>query len=170
MSFSAVESMVQLQMRKDGLFRAPKPSKEHLFRVKVLIEELEDLRANTQKPKFNMKSWCELVIGHSKTFLKKLIGEAVKNPCGTVGCLAGKAGLIPKIRRMGFRWEVLPGQKNRAPARAGFRYKNFTTDAAVRQFFGRMCYWEVFMDMYGINTLLQGIDALKRFHKRESRA
>lgn len=169
-SFRTTESRVQKSMREDGLRRAPKPSREHLHRIKVLIEELEDLRANTPKPKFNMKAWCEIVRGKSKTFLRKLIGAAVKNPCGTSGCLAGKAGLIPKIRRMGFRWEVLPGCRSHRPATAGFRYKNFTTDAAVRQFFGRMCYWEVFMDMYGINTLLQGIVALKRFHKRESSA
>ena len=150
-----------------------KPTKAQLFRVGVLIEELEKVRKSTPSPKFNMKSWCTLHRAATKTFLKKLIGQAVKNPCGTTACLAGKAGLLPKIRRMGFRWEVMRPKSYRQrghPAHAGFRYKHNIEVNAVKKFFGTMCYWEVFMNIYGINTLLQGIDALKRFHKRESRA
>jgi len=150
-----------------------KPSKQQLFRVGVLIEELVRLRKETPRPKFNMKSWCSIASGTSKTFLMKLIGQAVKNPCGTSACLAGKAGLIPKIRRMGFRWEVMRQSADRKrrliPAKAGFRYKRSIDCNAVKKFFGPMCYWEVFMDIYGIHTLLQGIDSLKRLHKRESK-
>ena len=154
-------------MRGEG---SKKPSKAQLFRIEVLIEELVRLRKDTPKPMFSMKNWCLLARGRTQTFLKQLIGAAVKDPCGTTACLAGKAGLIPKIRRMGFRWEVMKGRRGRGlPARAGFRYKNNIEDKAVKSFFGPMCYWEVFMDIYGINTMLQGIDALKRFHKRESR-
>jgi len=148
-----------------------KPTSKQLFRVEVLIEELVRLRKETPKPQFNMKNWCLLASARTKTFLAQLIGRAVKNPCGTTACLAGKAALIPKIRRMGFRWEVMRPKSHRRGqmAKAGFRYKRNIADKAVKQFFGPMCYWEVFMDIYGINTLLQGIDALKRFHRRESK-
>jgi len=66
-------------------------------RIEVLIEELEKLRAkHGRKVKFDMGVWCKAT--------KEDIPEAIKNPCGTYACLAGKAGLIPRIRRMGFKW------------------------------------------------------------------
>ena len=163
---------VHEENRKHGLMGEgkEKPSYKQLFRIKVLIEELVRIRAETDKPKFNMKHWCELARGKSITFLNKLIGKAIKNPCGTSCCLAGKAGLLPKIRRMGFKWEAKPSSSpvRGAPATGGFRYQHNVDDNAVKKFFGTMCYWEVFMDLYGISTLLQGIEALKRFHRRES--
>ncbi len=55
------------------------------------------------------------------------------------------------------------------PAEANFRYKHNIKCNAVKRFFGPMCYWECFMDIYGINTLLQGIEALKKFHSRETK-
>lgn len=167
-------SMAHEETRSTGMACAgrKKPSKQQLFRVKVLIEELEKMRKSNPSPKFHMKSWCELACARSRTFLNKLIRRATKNPCGTTACLAGKAGLIPKIRRMGFKWEAreLSSELLRSTtARAGFKFKDKVDDNAVKEFFGIMCYWEVFMDIYGISTLIEGIKALKGFHKRESK-
>ena len=93
-------------------------TKVQLRRINILIEELEELRRTTKDIKFEMGTWCELEYvddGQSATDLQKLIRNATKNPCGTAACLAGKAGLIPRIRKMGFMWNMIP-RKNWADA------------------------------------------------------
>jgi hypothetical protein len=141
-----------------------------LKRTKVLIVELHKLRDNTEKPKFNMGDWMNNLLSRmsSKAALHKAIMEATKNPCGTAACLAGKAGLIPRIRRMGFKWDVLPERSYlTGQAQAGFHYDGWTGDHAVQEFFGSDVFHEVFMDISGIRTLLQGIRALEKIVKEE---
>ncbi len=134
-------------------------------RLNVLIVELEALRANTKKPKFDMGNWMSGALTRltTKVGLHKAIMEATENPCGTASCLAGKAGLIPKIRRMGFKWDVMPDRSYlTGQAQAGFHYDGWTGDFAVQEFFGSEAFHEVFMAISEIRTLLQGIKALKR--------
>ncbi len=145
--------------------------KQQYKRTKVLIEELIKLRANTEKPKFQMKNWMSEALKKmaSKVGLHKAIMDATKNPCGTTCCLAGKAGLIPRIRRMGFKWDVRPGPVDAKHyswsaqpwARACFQFDGWTGDAAARKFFGDTVFEKVFMNVAGIRTLLQGIKALQ---------
>lgn len=143
-----------------------------LKRLNVLIEELERLRANTVKPKFNMGNWMSNALSRFKTKvgLHKAIMEATENPCGTAACLAGKAGIIPKIRRMGFKWDVLPEFSYlNGQAQAGFHYNGWTGDYAVKEFFGQEAFHECFMAIGEIKTLLQGINKLKSVVKYETR-
>jgi hypothetical protein len=133
-------------------------------RVKILITELEKLRQTTKKPKFYMGNWMSRLLQkrRSKRALHIAVMEATREPCGTEACLAGKAGLIPKIRRMGFKWDVTDRTDEYDYAIANFRYKVYTGDEAVRAFFGRDIFNQVFMNTSGIKTLFQGINALKR--------
>ena len=137
-----------------------------ITRCKVLIRELKLLKANTVKPKFFMGNWMSLFLTKRRTTreLHQDIMEATRNPCGTACCLAGKAGLIPAIRRMGFKWDVYT--KDQAfdlfgNARAGFQFGSHLGDAAVINFFGQLAFSDVFMNIYNIHTLLQGIKALE---------
>ncbi len=135
-------------------------------RTEVLIEELIKLRATTEKPQFNMKQWMSNFLTRmpgAKALLHREIMEATKNPCGTSACLAGKAGLIPRIRRMGFKWDVVPEPKSSRyyDTRACFQYDGLTGDNAAVAFFGNAVYHGVFMNYGEIRTLLQGINALK---------
>ena len=134
-------------------------TKVQLRRIEILIEELEKLRKAKPKGKFNMRIWCALKRAATRAVLRKQIREAVKNPCGTSACLAGKAGLIPRIRKMGFKWDTI----DRWGDHGGFRYKKFIREAAVRAFFGDDVYWGVFNRPHSITTLFQGINALKSF-------
>ena len=145
-----------------------KMTTKQLRRVKILITELEKLRATTKTPKFNMGQWMSRLLKrrNSKKAMKIAIMEATREPCNTSACLAGKAGLIPKIRRMGFRWDVI-GANSYGEGVADFRYKDFIGDEAVKQFFGYDTYSDVFLNTYDINTLFQGINALKRAVKAE---
>ncbi len=141
-----------------------------LKRCKILITELHELRKNTIKPKFNMGNWmCDTLSRMTrKGRLHRAIMEATKNPCSTAACLAGKAGLIPRIRRMGFKWDVLSGVSYlTGQAQAGFHYGGYTGDDAVKAFFGSDAFHDIFMDLGGIRTLLQGIRALERLVKAE---
>lgn len=140
-------------------------------RVKILIRELKFLRANTPNPVFRMGEWmCNILTKRkSKKVLHQDIMKATKQPCGTAACLAGKAGLIPAVRRMGFKWDVYT--KDQAfdlfgNARAGFQFGSHLGDNAVVAFFGQMAFSEVFMDIRGIRTLLQGIKALEAVVER----
>lgn len=134
-------------------------------RTKVLIEELIKLRSNTVKPKFKMKNWMSETL--TKMFRKEdlhaEIMEATRNPCGTACCLAGKAGLLPRIRRMGFKWDVIPGPKrfSWSDAKADFQFNGETGTKATREFFGSHVFERVFMNTSHIRTLLQGIKALQ---------
>lgn len=147
---------------------------KQLTRIKILIEELESLRENTEKPAFDMGTWCEISEADTKTKIQKQISEAVKNPCQTAACLAGKAGLMPRFRRMGFSWRfshfgILFG-KNEIGACASFKYKEYKGVLAVKMFFGADVTKEVFMQTLGIRTLFQGINALKEFVAEEETA
>lgn len=128
-----------------------------LRRIKILIEELEKLPTDGV---FKMDTWCELSGGFG-TSLKSKIRKAVRNPCGTAACLAGKAGLIPRIRRMGFKWDVL----GRWGHHANFRYKTFIGGSARWEFFGEDVNDAVFTSIDTIDTLPEGIEALKEFVK-----
>jgi len=134
-----------------------------LRRIRILIEELEKLRKDNPKGKFNMGIWCALTKAVDRFILRKEILEATKDPCGTVACLAGKAGLIPRIRRMGFKWDPTGRRK----AHANFRYREHRGVGAVTAFFGEDVLYHVFRIMT-INTLYQGIQALKIFVKERS--
>lgn len=145
-----------------------KTTKVQKGHIRVLIEELEKLQ-DTKDIQFNMSHWCEL--GLRKPFdapmpreeLREAILLATKNPCGTSACLAGKAGLIPRIRRMGFKWGVSRG----GAIKGIFRYTNngreLTGDAAVCAFFGERVFEIVFTGRFDIKTIPQGIQALENF-------
>lgn len=139
-------------------------TKIQLKRIEILIEELEKLRKENPRGIFDMGDWCALDSAPTKTELDKQIKEATKNPCGTAACLAGKAGLIPRIRQMGFRWgsrvSILGWDSY---AYGGFRYKDYFDDNAIEAFFGEEVLNTVFYDTATINTLYQGIKALKKF-------
>ncbi len=143
-------------------------------RVKILITELEKLRKTTKKPKFYMGNRMSRILQKrvSKRALRIAIMEATREPCGTEACLAGKAGLIPRIRRMGFKWDVMDEPGEYGYAKANFRYKFYKGDEAVRHFFGRDIFNDIFMNTAGIKTLFQGINKLKAAVKtvRESGA
>ncbi len=138
-------------------------SKVQYNRTKILIEELKTLRANTPKPKFRMANWMSEFL--TKMFHKKdlhqAIMDATREPCGTACCLAGKAGLIPRIRRLGFKWDVLDGGSAWSDAKANFQYKDEIGNEAVKLFFGSYLFCRVFMNTEGLRTLLQGIKALQ---------
>lgn len=125
-------------------------TKAQLNRIRILIEELEKLRKeHGRKVKFAMGVWCDLE--------DKSLREAVRNPCGTYACLAGKAGLIPRIRRMGFKcFDDDFG--------VDFKYKSHSGTSAIEKFFGKEIMRSVFTRYaMTIPTLFQGILALKRF-------
>lgn len=141
-------------------------------RLNVLIEELEKLRANTAKPKFEMRNWMAETLSKfaTKVGLHKAIMDATKNPCGTAACLAGKAGLIPRIRRLGFRWDVMETKTFMTnQAQACFHFDGYTGDVAVKHFFGWEAFSEVFMALGEITTLFQGIKRLKKLVKEEQK-
>lgn len=139
-----------------------------LHRIEILIEELEKLRQRAKKRKqeiqFFMGNWITPELASPN--LKDKIAKAVRNPCGTQACLAGKAGLISKIRRMGFKWEILPGSRG---TESNFQFTEnryrFRGDSAVKAFFGGDVTKEIFLGSQSIKTLFQGIQALKRFVK-----
>ena len=127
-------------------------TKVQLNRIRILIEELEKLRAQHGRGiKFDM--------GLYVSTLNFDLPTAIKNPCGTYACLVGKAGLIPRIRRMGFRWTQAAG------GGYDFRYKKCRGSDAIRTFFGDAVSAEIFHGpgMDRISTLFQGIKALKKF-------
>lgn len=150
-----------------------------LKRIKILIEELESLKETTKKPAFDMHQWCEIGELRTKALMQKQINKAVKNPCQTAACLAGKAGLMPRFRRMGFSWAFShygPSGviHNRLVALADFRYRDrhkhvWKGTFALEKFFGIPVYRQIFMRTYKIRTLFQGINALKRFVAEEDR-
>lgn len=142
-----------------------------LHHIKVLIEELEKLRTETPKPKFEMSRWIDalLTFGRNKTSLRKTIHEATLHPCRTSACLAGKASLIPRIRRMGFRWDFWDFNVH-GEATAAFHYRGYFGTSAVRKFFGEDVYYQVFVNLENIRTLLQGIKALKQFMERNEKS
>jgi len=138
-----------------------------LRRINILIEELIKLRQRAidrdREIEFNMASWMEP--GMSSPNLRSKIDKAVRNPCGTEACLCGKAGLIPRIRRLGFKWDIIPKSYGTS---ANFQYTGGDGDRyhgshAVKEFFGEDVTEEVFLGGQDINTLFQGIQALKRF-------
>jgi len=145
-----------------------------LHRIKILIEELTKLRQRaidkSRGIEFDMTTWMDPELCSPNLGTK--INKAVKNPCGTSACLAGKAGLIPKIRKLGFQWDITPKSYGTS---AGFSYTEnefrYTGNSAVSLFFGGGVFKAVFLDVKGINTLHQGIMALKRFvHKARKEA
>ena len=136
-------------------------TKAQLRRINILIEELEKLRKENPKGKFDMGTWCSIKRAATRLLLRKQILEAIQNPCGTAACLAGKAGLIPRIRRMGFKWDTAKSRGNVAD----FRYKKLIGNVAVQFFFGSAVFHRVFTRTYSISTLYQGIQALKCFVK-----
>jgi len=138
-----------------------KTTKVQLDRIRILIEELEKLRKDNPKGKFNMGIWCDLEFARTKTKLQKQIMEATKNPCGTAACLAGKAGLMPRFRRMGFKWTA------HSSGYADFSYKGNLGDDAVKAFFGYDVFTDVFLNTNEIKTLFQGINALRQFVEDE---
>jgi len=152
-------------------------TKVQLKRINILIEELEKLRASTPRPKFNMGMWCELtgrdekdswgraVSNDTRAELRAKIKAAVLNPCGTAACLCGKAGLMPRFRRMGFRWDVSKSGKVEGKfyySKRG-RARDTYGEVATMEFFGFDVYDDVFINVDEIKTLSQGIKALKRF-------
>jgi hypothetical protein len=159
----------------------PMTNGDQIKRIHILIEELEIIKKETSRQKFNMHEWCELMKFHTRAALKRAVKGATKNPCGTSACLAGKAALIPRLRKMGFKWDFLkledigyPGE-NKTQAVAGFIYKErgqwgerFEGDEAVKQFFGLRAYQDVFHN-FRIKTLARGIKELKAFVDVEER-
>ncbi len=142
-----------------------------LHRIEVLIEELTKLRQRSidrgREIEFYMGNWIttDLCSPH----LKDKITKAVRNPCGTQACLAGKAGLIPRIRRLGFKFDIVPGSYG---AKAEFQYTEngitWSENSAIRMFFGEDVTKKIFIGSQDIHTLFQGIQALKRFVKANS--
>ncbi len=137
-----------------------------LHRIEILIEELEKLRQRAKERKeeieFNMGFWITPEMEGPN--LKGKIDKAVRNPCGTAACLAGKAGLIPRIRRLGFKFDIVPGSYG---AKAEFQYTengfNYRENSAIGAFFGEDVTKKIFIGSHNIDTLFQGIQALKRF-------
>jgi len=155
-------------------------NKEQINRLKVLIEELEIIyKGPRKKSSINMSEWCELDKFHSMAALTRAIKIATEDPCGTSACLAGKAGLIPRIRKMGFKWDFDHSQpvgfewERKTQAVAGFVFKERghlprKGDIAVKEFFGERAFQDVFHN-FNIKTLFQGIRELKAFVKVEQR-
>lgn len=117
---------------------------------KILLEELEKLQQATKAPVFSMERWVNPILDRARTqkALHKRIMQVTDNPCGTAACLAGKAGLIPRIRRLGFKWDVLTGKRRcffGGDAKANFQYDIYEGTNAVCAFFGGDTFREVFM-------------------------
>ncbi len=142
-----------------------------LHRIEVLIEELTKLRQRSidrkEEIEFNMVFWITPEMEGPN--LKGKIDKAVRNPCGTQPCLAGKAGLNPRIRRLGFKFDIVPGSYG---TKAEFQYTengfNYRENSAIKAFFGEDVTKKIFIGGQDIHTLLQGIQALKRFVKEQS--
>lgn len=150
--------------REDQKMTHPK----QLNHIRLLISELEKLQKETPEPEFDMNIWCSLAnsdLQFDREQLERQIEKATENPCGTAACLAGKAGLIPAIRKLGFKWAV-SSKKNNIGHRdfpAGqFQYKDRRGRAATEEFFGVSVMHMVF-ESDQIYTLQEGIDALKAF-------
>ncbi len=134
---------------------------------KVLIEELTKAQKAERKPIFSMERWIDpnLDSGPSKKALHEKIMKVTLDPCGTAACLAGKAGLFPRIRKLGFKWDVISkaGYLG-AVARASFSYQGLIGTDATREFFGRSTLDNVFMRTK-IRTLNGALRVLKRHVK-----
>lgn len=114
---------------------------------KILVEELEKLQKATKAPVFSMERWVNPILDRARTqaLLHKRIMDVTKNPCGTAACLAGKAGLIPRIRRLGFKWDIVKGRYYGGDAKANFKYGTSEGTYAVTAFFGYSTFTNVFM-------------------------
>ncbi len=135
-------------------------NKVQLRRVKMLIEEFEEILRTVPKPNFNMKMWCELRTSNLvNSNLRAKIREAVKNPCGTAACLAGKAGLMPRFRRLGFKWDDIFDQNTEFYGT--FSYDGAVGNYAVKRFFGTDVFHDVFINTDNIVTIKGGIYHLK---------
>ena len=135
---------------------------------KILIEELTKLQETVKEPIFDMSRWVDPILDHFRTKkgLHAKIMEVTKNPCGTAACLAGKAGLIPRIRKMGFKWDVVVHKNYLHEATATFMFDDLQENEAVRAFFGTTTFQKVFLRTK-IRTLNGGIRVLKRHVKDE---
>ncbi len=134
---------------------------------KVLIEELTKAQKAERKPIFSMKRWVDPGIegAGTKKELHERIMKVTLDPCGTAACLAGKAGLFPRIRKLGFKWDVIAGGY-RGYARANFSYGDRRGSQATRAFFGDSTFDNVFMRTQ-IRTLKGALRVLKHHVKLE---
>lgn len=140
---------------------------------KILVEELVKLQATVDNPVFDMERWVNPRLDRARTqkALHKRIMKVTDNPCGTAACLAGKAGLIPRLRRLGFKWDVLKGKHRRffgGDAKANFQYGIYEGTNAVSAFFGCRTFTNVFMRTK-IRTLNGALRVLRK-HIREEEA
>jgi len=153
-------------------------SKTQLNRLSILSTELSKLSdaMPAESVRFDMGLWCELTNADSllsRADLEKQITEATRNPCNTYACLCGKAGLIPRIRRMGFKWAIRelnvdPNYDGRRPCVGEFQYKNLRDHEAIREFFGDGAMDNVFLNHSSIETLDEGIELLEDYIQKET--
>lgn len=153
-----------------------------LKRLGILVEELEKLRDSVPASEvcFDMGQWCELQNAESRTTRTKILADieaATLNPCNTYACLAGKAGLIPRIRRAGFKWTISDPKAGEDDdscwSHTEFQYKDRAGHVvkghdAITAFYGESAMSNVFLHhSHGIDTLQDGIELLTTFIKWE---
>ncbi len=128
-----------------------------LRRIKILIEEFEKFG---NKGFVYMDEWVntdnvpESDMGRGD---RKFIIEAGKNPCGTAACIAGKAGLMPRFRRLGFKYNIYWGSFN----------------VSADRFFGESFHEAVFVGRFAVSnvhTPKQAVILMKAFLEDVDRA
>lgn len=117
-------------------------------RVEILLEELEKL----PKESFvYMTDWVVAGGKLSESDEARFVRSAMKNPCGTAACIAGKAGLMPRFRKLGFRWNF---------------EEQYDFEDAVYDFFGLMTHRIVFANTLAIqivDTVEQAVVLVRHF-------
>ena len=146
-------------------------TEKQISNCKVLIEELVKAQKAERKPIFSMERWIAPDFDHgpTKKALHEKIMKVTLDPCGTAACLAGKAGLFPRIRKLGFKWDVVAGRPFNGGyyARANFSYQGLIGSAATKEFFGESTFNSVFIRTK-IRTLSGALRVLKKHIKDEA--
>jgi len=78
---------------------------EQLARLEILHEEFKKL---PKDGRFFMEYWLADLERADYDEIKEGYNKALENPCGTAGCIVGKAGFIPRIRDLGFKITLEP--------------------------------------------------------------